>query len=152
MMRKILLCNVVLLACLSPVGTTRLIGQEALDGRNRIFRDELLENLVGNWRLTRSIRGQSIENTATVEWVLNHQFLRLHMKDVNTPSNYEAMVFIGNDNTSERYDAHWIDIFGGRFSETLGYGTRQGNSIRFIFEYPDVPFHNTFTWNSETRT
>jgi hypothetical protein len=39
------------------------------------------------------------------------------MKDVQTPSQYEAMVFIGYDNTSERYVAHWIDIFGGRFSK-----------------------------------
>ncbi|HEY8226282.1 MAG TPA: hypothetical protein VIG25_13455 [Pyrinomonadaceae bacterium] len=42
------------------------------------------------------------------------------MKDVQTPSQYEAMVFIGYDNTSERYVAHWIDIFGGRFSKDEG--------------------------------
>lgn len=42
------------------------------------------------------------------------------MKDVSSPPNYEAMVFIGYDNTSERYVVHWIDVFGGRFSETLG--------------------------------
>jgi len=57
------------------------------------------------------------------------------------------MVLIGYDNTSERYVVHWIDLFGGRFSETLGYGTRSGNRIKFVFEYPDGPFHNTFTWN-----
>jgi hypothetical protein len=74
------------------------------------------------------------------------------MKDVSTPPNYEAMVFIGYDNTSERYVAHWIDVFGGRFSETLGYGTRSGNSIKFVFEYPDGPFHNTLTWNPGTKT
>jgi len=27
---------------------------------------------------------------------------------------------IGYDNLSERYVAHWLDFFGGRFSETLG--------------------------------
>ncbi|HLO00023.1 MAG TPA: DUF1579 family protein [Pyrinomonadaceae bacterium] len=74
------------------------------------------------------------------------------MKDVNARPIYEAMVFIGYDNASERYVAHWIDVFGGRFSESLGYGTRAGNSIRFVFEYPDGPFLNTFTWNAETRT
>jgi hypothetical protein len=41
---------------------------------------------------------------------------------------------------SERYVAHWIDVFGGRFSETLGYGKRAGDEIDFIFEYPDGPF------------
>jgi hypothetical protein len=61
---------------------------------------------------------------------------------------YEAHIYIGYDNASDRYVIHWIDIFGGRFSEILGYGTRSGNSIKFVFEYPDGPFHNTFTWNS----
>jgi hypothetical protein len=61
------------------------------------------------------------------------------------------MIMVGYDNTSERYVAHWNDVFGGRFSETLGYGTRAGNEIRFVFEYPDGPFHTTFRWNPETH-
>lgn len=126
--------------------------QEPLDGRHRTFNDELLENLVGEWKLTRKIRGQAVENTVTVDWVLNHQFLRVHMRDVQKPSQYEAMVFIGYDNMSERYVVHWIDVFGGRYSETLGYGVRNGNSIKFVFEYPDGPFHNTFTWTPESKT
>lgn len=126
--------------------------QEPLDGENRIFKDELLENLVGDWKLSRKMFGKLGENTVKVDWVLNHQFLRIHMKDVATPSQYEAMVFIGYDNMSERYVAHWIDVFGGRFSETLGYGKRDGNSIKFVFEYPDGPFHNTFTWNPSDKT
>ncbi len=151
MTRKLVLSGNVLLACLSAAQVTHLQAQEPLDGRSRIFRDELLDNLVGDWKLTRKIRGQSVENTAKAEWVLNHQFLLVHMKDVSSPPNYEAMIFIGYDNTSERYVAHWIDVFGGRFSETLGYGKRSGNSIKFVFEYPDGPFHNTFTWTSETK-
>ncbi len=45
-----------------------------------------------------------------------------------------------------------MDVFGGRFSETLGYGTRDGNEIRFVFEYPDGPFHTTFQWNPAQGT
>ncbi|MDQ3748975.1 MAG: DUF1579 domain-containing protein [Acidobacteriota bacterium] len=151
-MRKLIFYSIVVLAFFASVATTnRLVAQEPLDGRNRIFRDELLENLTGDWKLTHKIRGQSVENTAQADWALNHQFLRLHMKDVRTPANYEAMIFIGYDNTSERYVAHWIDVFGGRFSETLGYGTRSGNAIKFVFENPDGPFHNTLTWNPETK-
>ena len=126
--------------------------QEPLDGPNATFKDELLENLVGDWKLSRQIRGRTVENSAKVEWILNHQFLRIHMKDVQTPSTYEAMVFVGYDNASERYVVHWIDVFGGRFSETLGYGKRDGNSIKFVFEYPDGLFHNTFTWNAADKT
>ena len=47
--------------------------------------------------------------------------------------------------------AHWLDVFGGRWSETLGYGSREGNSVRFTFEYPDGPLLNTMTWNPETQ-
>ena len=49
------------------------------------------------------------------------------------------MIFIGYDNTSERYVVHWLDNFGGRFSETLGYGLRSGNSIKFVSSTPTVP-------------
>jgi hypothetical protein len=152
MIRKVFLCSIVFLASFSAWSVPTLQAQEPLDGRNRIFHDDFLDNLAGDWKLTRKIRGQSAENTVKAEWVLNHQFLLVHLKDVKSPPNYEAMVYIGYDNTSERYVGHWIDVFGGRFSETLGYGIRSGNSIKFVFEYPDGPFHNTFTWNPETKS
>ena len=100
---------------------------------------------MGDWKLARQIRGQTVQNTVQVEWVLNHQFLRIHMKDAATPAQYEAMIFLGYDNASDRYVIHWIDVFGGRFSETLGYGKPVHNGISFVFEYPDGPFTNTFT-------
>jgi hypothetical protein len=80
---------------------------------------------------------------------LNHQFLRIHEKAVDPKAGdppYEAIVMVGYDNTSERYVAHWLDIFGGRFSETLGYGQRRENAVEFLFEYPDGPFRTTFRW------
>jgi hypothetical protein len=151
MTRKLVFC-LILLSASSILSTSYAHAQEPLDGRNRIFRDDLIDKLVGDWKLMRKIRGQSVQNTVKAEWVLNHQFLLLHMKDIATPPAYEAMIFIGYDNTSERYVAHWIDVFGGRFSETLGYGTRAGESIKFVFEYPDGPFHNTFGWNAKSMT
>jgi len=60
---------------------------------------------------------------------------------IHDGAEYEAIVFISYDNMSERYVVHWIDIFGGRFSETLGYGnSRDQHSIRFVFEYATGPF------------
>ena len=123
---------------------------EPLDGVNRPFHDDLLDHLQGHWKVTGIIVGQKREMDLAAEWVLNHQFLFLDEKDatfIADKPGYEAHVYIGYDNASNRYVIHWIDIFGGRFSETLGYGTRAGNSIKFVFEYPDGPFHNTFTWN-----
>ena len=126
-----------------------------LDGPNQLFHDDLLDNLQGRWTLKGTIAGHPGDADLDAAWVLNHQFLKVHEKGTaSIPGRppYEAEVYIGYDNASERYVAHWIDIYGGRFSETLGYGTRSDNSIKFIFEYPDGPFHNTFTWNSESKT
>ena len=119
-----------------------------LDGPDRVMRDTLLDHLAGHWRVTRHRQAQTVTTSADVDWVLNHQFVRVHYHDA-TPSaqSYEAMVFIGYDNTSERYVAHWLDIFGGRWSETLAYGTPVPHGIRFVFEYPDGPFVTTFTYN-----
>jgi hypothetical protein len=85
----------------------------------------------------------------------NHQFLQVHEKgapDAKTAGPaYEATVMIGYDHTSERYVVHWMDIYGGRFSETLGYGVRSGDQIEIVFEYPDGPFHTTFHWLPEKK-
>ncbi len=128
---------------------------EPLDGPNRPFHDELLDNLQGQWKVTGTIVGHPGNAELDVAWVLNHQFLKIHEKGTSVipgRPQYEAEVYIGYDNTSERYVAHWIDIYGGRICETLGYGTRSGNRIKFIFEYPDGPFHNTFTWNPDAKS
>lgn len=152
MMRKFLLTVVSLLTCFGLFAASSA-AQQPLDGRERIFHDELLDNLVGEWKITRKFKTRTAENNAKVEWVLNHQFLLIKMRDVNNPPQYEANIYIGYDNASDRYVAHWIDFFGGRFSETLGYGTRSGNTIiKFVFEYPDGPFHNTFTWNKDKKS
>jgi hypothetical protein len=128
---------------------------EPLDGPNRPFHDELLDNLQGTWKVIGPIMGQQRELDVTAEWVLNHQFLVVHEKDAKPIEGkllYEVLIYVGYDNASDRYVAHWIDIYGGRTSETLGYGRRNGNAITFVFEYPDGPFHNTFTWNAGAKT
>jgi hypothetical protein len=122
-----------------------------LDGPNHPFVDDLLDHLAGAWKGTGQMRGQATTHSFDAEWVLNHQFLRLHEKDSSGASTYEADAYIGYDNMSERYVIHWIDVFGGRIDETLGYGQRSGNSIRFLFEYPDGPFASTLTWKPAER-
>ena len=125
------------------------------DGPSHVFHDDLLDHLAGKWQLTGQIAGRKATHQVEAEWVLNHQFLRIHERDsapaVNGNSPYEAMVFVGRDDMSERYVAHWMDIFGGRWSETLGYGTRTGDAIDFVFEYPDGPFHTTFRWVEDKK-
>ena len=149
-MKRFIPLVVLLTSFLVPIVTRP---QEA-DGPQKIFHDELLDHMVGDWHLSGSVMGEAADHQVKVEWVLNHQFLRIHEK-ATAPSKtgllYEAMVMVGYDNASERYAAHWIDVFGGRFSETLGYGHRDGNKIEFLFEYPDGPFRTTFRWDPETK-
>jgi Protein of unknown function (DUF1579) len=131
-----------------------LRGQDAppLDGAHRIFQDSLLDRLTGRWQMVGAVRTRPATYSLRAEWVLNHQFLRLDMRDVADPPAYQAMVYIGYDNASERYVAHWLDATGGRFSETLGYGQRVGSAIRLTLEYPDGPFHTTFTLDPAGRS
>ena len=128
--------------------------QERLNDPDRIFRDELLDNLTGEWKLTRKIRGRLVENSVNVDWVLNHQFLELHYLDVATPPQYEAMAFIGFDHKMSRYVLHWLDVFGGRASGVIGYGTldEAAHSIYFTFNNPDgSQFMNAYAFDPATK-
>jgi len=118
--------------------------QQAPAGRHLRFDDSLLDSLVGHWNLSREIRGKQERNTLDVEWVLQHQFIELHMKDAAEPPKYEAIVLIGEGPEDQRYVIHWCDTYGGRFS-SIGHGKRTGDSIEFVFDDPDGHFYNTFS-------
>src|SRR5438874_12504970 len=121
----------VIVACLDAAMSAT--AQEPVDGSKGVFHDDLIDKLAGDWKLTRKIRGRQVENTVKAEWVLKHQFLQLHMKDVADPPAYEAIVLIGYSYTDKRYVAHWCDTYGGKFS-AVGYGKRSGDSIAFEFQ------------------
>ena len=114
MNRTLVIIFCLLLASQSTAAASNSFAQEALDGPGRVFKDELLDKLVGNWKATGKIGNRAVEYQIKADWTLKHQFLEVHMTDAATPPAYEARVFIGYDNTSERYVAHWIDAFGGR--------------------------------------
>ena len=130
-----------------------LLPKFALAQRPAQWQDDLVDHLAGEWKMTGQVMGSEGHHDVHAEWTLNHQFLVLHEKtsaDAPKAENpYEAYWYLGYDAVSERYVLHLMDFYGGRFSETLGYGTRDGNKIRFVFEYPDGPFHTTFVWNPE---
>jgi hypothetical protein len=131
---QIALRNILLLC--SIVVASSAAGQQAeppLDGPKRTFQDPLFEQLTGTWTMAGAVRARPATYSLRVEWTLNHQFLRLEMRDVSEPPAYQAAVYIGYDNTSERYVMHWLDAFGGRFSETSdlenGTATRCSSSL-----------------------
>ncbi len=120
------------------------------------WQDDLASHLVGTWQLEGTVTGRAAHHTVTVQWALGHQFLQIHeVTSPNAPvseSRYDALWFLGYDDVSERYVLHLLDMFGARYSETLGYGTRDGNELRFVFEYPDGPFHTRWRWVPESRS
>jgi hypothetical protein len=130
-----------------------LAANSVAQGRPPEWQDDLVDHLTGVWRLTGTVMGAEAHHAVTAEWALSHQFLRIHEKtSADAPSSerkYEAIWFLGYDTTSERYVLHLLDIFGGRYSETLSYGTRDNSLLRFVFEYPDGPFHTTFRWSQK---
>jgi hypothetical protein len=126
------------------------VAQEPSAAPSRTFQDPLLDSLAGKWNVAREIRGKVEKNTLDAEWVLLHQFLQLHMKDLATPPKYEAIVLIGYDPDAQRYVIHWCDAWGGKYSLT-GHGKRAGDSIEFVFEDPESPFYNTFSRDSDGR-
>src|SRR5690242_11608014 len=89
-----------------------------------VFRDDLLDQLVGLWTFNGELRGQPVRDSVFAEWVLGHHFLMLHRKQIDGPR--ESFLYIGYDNVSDRYVAHLLDTNGGRSSEVLGYGLRTG--------------------------
>jgi hypothetical protein len=117
------------------------------------WNDELVEHLAGIWKLEGTITSHPVHHEIRARWVLNHQFLIIQERTAanapETEHRYQATWFLGYDSVSERYVMHLLDVFGARYSETLGYGTRDGNSLRFVFEYPDGPFHTTFRWQPQ---
>ncbi len=136
-------------AALLMLGAAPGRAQDA-DGRGAHFEQALLDRLVGHWRVERRMGDRVLANTCDAEWVLNHQFLRLHYRDVATPPAYEAMVFLGWNGQQQRVSTHWIDVFGGRYSETLGFGAVSGDSLVLDFAYPDGAFRNTYRWYPAT--
>jgi len=148
---KILFCSLLLAVLLAVPTPIHLAAQAPAE-----WRDDLVDHMIGSWKLQGQVMGRNAHHDVEAEWVLDHQFVRIHEKtSADAPAaekRYEAIWFLGFDQVSERYVLHLLDIFGARFSETLGYATRDGNAIRFVFEYPDGPFRTTYEWSPEKDT
>jgi hypothetical protein len=120
------------------------------------FQDALLDQLAGNWILKGTIAGAETTHDIAAEWVLEHQYLRIHEvareKDSNGRPLYEAIVFIGWDQPSHRYSCLWLDSTGGGglSSKAIGYAKPSGDEIPFVFDTGDGGIiHNTFVYMRE---
>jgi hypothetical protein len=119
------------------------------------IKDPLLERLAGTWVLRGAIAGKQTTHDVTAEWVLGHQYLRLHEvsweKDAAGQPQYEAIVLIGWDAAAGEYQCLWLDTTGGGglTAQGIGRGKRDGDKIPFLWREKDgtPSFNNTFAYD-----
>lgn len=123
------------------------------------FQDPLLDHMIGKWVLRGTIGGRETTHDIVTQWVLNHQYVRLREvsreKDAEGRAAYEAIVFIGWDESSSRYACLWLDSTGGGglTGQAIGHAKRNGDEIAFLFKAGDgSTFHTTFAYSKVTDT
>ena len=117
------------------------------------LKDAFLDNFVGEWRVERKMgNGRAAETSVRAEWTLKHQFIELHYGYADAAPEYEAMVFIGFDEADKTYVCHWVDVFGGRYSE-YGRGKIDNllKAIEFRFESKEGGLTNKFTFDWQNK-
>jgi hypothetical protein len=107
---------------------------------------QLLEGLVGSWRITGTMRGQALAQNAKAHRAFNGAFVEMRITE-GTPlidgKPYEAVYFIGSP-TAGRFVMTLVDVFGAGVSPIPGLGRRDGDAIVFEFAYSNGPW--TWRW------
>jgi hypothetical protein len=130
-------------------------------------KDSLLDRLSGSWILQGTIAGHETTHDIESEWVLSHEYLRLHEtsreKNAQGQPAYEAIIFIEWDESSNEYKCLWLDSTGGGgLSAPIAQGKRGNDEIAFLFEDKnkdkdkvkdkDSGVHTTFVYGKGTGT
>jgi hypothetical protein len=128
-------------------------------------KDPVLDRLSGNWILQGIIAGHETTHDIDSEWVLNHEYLRLHEtsreKNAQGQPAYEAIIFIEWDSSSSQYKCLWLDSTGGGgLSAPIALGKRGNDEITFLFpekekdkdKDPETGVHTTFAYNKTADT
>ena len=122
------------------------------------FQDALLDHFTGGWVLKGTIVGAETTHDVDAGWVLGHHYLRFHeVSRERAPGGpiYEAIVFIGWDEPTERYVCLWLDSTGGEGLKdgVFGHAERGGDELAFVFETPGAgKFHTTFRFDEDDDT
>ena len=63
------------------------------------WHDDLIDHLAGTWVVSGNVMGKDAHHEVQADWILNHQFLRIHEKtSASAPKAerpYEAFWFLG---------------------------------------------------------
>lgn len=129
------------------------------DTTDRYFHDDLLDHFVGKWNITSVAHGHTFTAKFEAAWVLNHQFLRIHLQGnevvpwFGVPMEYEE--FIGYNHNSKRYIVHGMSIEGLDDDPSGGfcYGYRNGNEFKTAANFGiDSLVVQTFVWEPASGT
>jgi hypothetical protein len=135
----------------TPIGVVAAIALFFLQAwaQQTTFQDTLLDHLTGKWILRGTIGGKETTHDITAEWVLGHQYVRVHEvsreKDAKGQAAYEAIVFIGWDEPSRQYACLWLDSTGGGglSAQAIGKGKRSRDEIPFVFKISNTSILRT---------
>ena len=105
-------------------------------------KEPLLDRLAGNWILQGTIAGHETTHDIESEWVLNHEYLRIHEasreKNAQGQPAYEAIVLIEWNESSNEYRCLWLDSTGGGgLLVPAAPGKRGNDEIAFLFKDKD---------------
>ena len=131
---------------------------DSIFAQQATFQDSFLDHLVGNWVLRGELAHKQTTHDVSAEWVLGHQYVRLHeiSRESNTNGQpaYEAIVFIGWDESAREYACLWLDSTGTSSfsSDGVGRAKRDGDDIPFVFREANrqISFRNTFSYDKKT--
>lgn len=125
-------------------------------GQQPAVHDQLLDRMTGNWVLQGTIAGKETTHDISAEWVLGHQYVRIHEvsreKDAQGLPAYEAMVFVGWNQPTGEYVCAWLDTYGGMSPATFAHAQRDGDEIHFLFQDKDSVFHTRLVYHKEDGT
>jgi hypothetical protein len=126
-------------ACLT---TTGVFSQNPKDSTNQSFHDDLLEHLVGKWNITSFAHGNPFTGTLEAQWILHHQYLRVHYKgnepmpSPGIPVEYEQ--YIGYNHKQHHYIVNGLSVEGSDDFEGFCYAYREGNQLRLMQKLNDT--------------
>jgi hypothetical protein len=114
---------------------------------------QLLDHLAGDWTLHGSLGGKTATHDVHGDWILNHEYLRLHEisreKKADGTLAYEAFWFIEWNPKLQQYTCVLLDnTSGGGLSGPVAHAKREKDAIPFVFQLSaSEAIHTTFIYD-----
>ena len=92
--------------------------------------NKVYESMIGSWEGENMMMGTATKEEITIEWILNKQFIKMHVKGFNKQTNeisYEGVGIYGIDKDGNAL-GWWFDNWGAS-SIATGTGTFKDNML-----------------------